>query len=222
MPSYPRGARTFWCECDCGQARRMRLAHLASGAVKSCGCFSREQAAARGMRVEAGQRFGRGTVVDPRIRIFFPSVPAGQPGARLACDCGGFYETPVHTLYSGMVKSCGCLHREFAATLASAYSTTHGMGSHPLYDTWWNMMRRCENEQHKGFRRYGGRGISVCPEWRGTAAFITWIESNLGPRPEGMSLDRIDNDGNYEPGNVRWATRSEQNLNREISRPAAG
>lgn len=76
------------------------------------------------------------------------------------------------------------------------------------------MHRRCEDPRAKDYPIYGGRGISVCAEWLDVTGFITWIEANLGPRPDGMSLDRINPDGNYEPGNVRWATSAVQVANR--------
>jgi len=91
---------------------------------------------------------------------------------------------------------------------------THGLYSHPLYPTWWNMVRRCHRPEHHAYPRYGGRGISVYEPWRtDVRAFAEWIDSNLGRRQEGMTLDRIDNDGNYEPGNLRWATRKAQTAN---------
>lgn len=80
------------------------------------------------------------------------------------------------------------------------------------------MLRRCEDSDNKSYPRYGGRGIAVCGEWHDVAVFIAWIEANIGPRPDGMSIDRIDNDGNYEPGNVRWATRSQQQRNKSRAR----
>jgi hypothetical protein len=90
----------------------------------------------------------------------------------------------------------------------------HGHAAHPLYPTWRNIVSRCENPADKAYPRYGGRGISILPEWRDVAVFITWIEGNLGPRPEGMTLDRWpDNNGNYEPGNVRWADAKQQRAN---------
>ena len=91
---------------------------------------------------------------------------------------------------------------------------THGMHSHPLYHTWWNMVRRCHHPAHPAYPRYGGREIWVWEPWRTDVRhFIEWIEANLGPRPDGMSLDRIDNDGWYEPGNLRWATPKMQTAN---------
>lgn len=76
------------------------------------------------------------------------------------------------------------------------------------------MLRRCENPDEAGYSNYGGRGITVCPEWRDPRAYIDYVEQELGPRPDpSCTIDRVDNDGNYEPGNIRWATRSQQNAN---------
>ena len=100
---------------------------------------------------------------------------------------------------------------------------SHGLSGHPLYGTWNAMIGRCERSASctpaSFWARYGGRGITVCPEWHDVAVFIAWIEENLGPRPPGMTLDRWpDGDGNYEPGNVRWASRSQQAQNRSPRR----
>jgi hypothetical protein len=96
---------------------------------------------------------------------------------------------------------------------------THGLsskknGKHPSYGRHGMMMRRCYNKDHRSYRNYGGRGIEVYEPWHDVVVYCNWLDDNLGPCPEGMTLDRIDNDGNYEPGNVRWATWSEQLLNR--------
>ena len=88
--------------------------------------------------------------------------------------------------------------------------TTHGMAYSREYRSWASMKQRCENPNHKRFSDWGGRGISVCDRWQRFENFI----SDMGPRPEGHSIDREDNDGNYEPGNCRWATRSQQQKNR--------
>jgi len=89
------------------------------------------------------------------------------------------------------------------------------MSAHPLYETWRNMVRRCHAPGFPDFKHYGARGIQVWPAWRDDfQSFADWIESNLGSRPEGMTLDRIDNDRGYDPENLKWATWSEQNRNR--------
>lgn len=90
-----------------------------------------------------------------------------------------------------------------------------GISKHPLHPLWWNIKSRCMIPSNKAYQWYGGRGITMHEEWQhDPRVFIAWIEENLGPRPEGMSLDRIDNDGNYEPGNLRWANATTQAINR--------
>ena len=94
------------------------------------------------------------------------------------------------------------------------FNATHGLSDHPLYRTWEGIRRRCYNPQLFAYQFYGGRGIRMFEPWRdGPTQFIEWIEANLGQRPDRHSLDRIDNDGDYAPGNLRWATWSEQRQN---------
>ena len=87
---------------------------------------------------------------------------------------------------------------------------THLLSKTPEYRAWANMWQRCTNPKAAGYENYGGRGIRVCERWRLFENFL----ADVGPRPEGLTLDRINNDGNYEPGNCRWATRSEQQFKR--------
>jgi hypothetical protein len=99
----------------------------------------------------------------------------------------------------------------------------HGLSKHPLYDTWTGMRLRCLKETFWAYKYYGGRGITIYPPWRDDArAFIEYIEAELGPRPEGMTLDRRDNSRNYEPGNLRWATWDEQVANRRPQANSTG
>lgn len=104
----------------------------------------------------------------------------------------------------------------------------HGLakGRPDMYYRWTNMMTRCYNENFPGYVHYGGRGISVCEDWHDIRAFVRDLDEILGPCPEGWGLDRTDNDGNYEPGNVRWASRSMQNRNKRygvnVSSPYRG
>lgn len=121
------------------------------------------------------------------------------------CDCGTKTIAQSNNLRSGNTTSCGCMAR-----LRHGHSKVGKR--HPLYGRWAAMIQRCTNPNHRQFGRYGGRGITVCDEWRTSfVAFLNDVGSPPGPR---YSLDRIDNDKGYEPGNVRWATQSQQCLNR--------
>lgn len=100
-----------------------------------------------------------------------------------------------------------------ASQLGADKARTHGLSLHPLYKTWRGMMLRCYDPTHVGYRNYGGRGIAVCAEWHDVSAYIAWAEQHLGPRPDGCTMDRVDNDRGYEPGNMRWATPSTQTTN---------
>jgi hypothetical protein len=128
------------------------------------------------------------------------------------CNCGKITEVTTDQLRSGSTQSCGCLRKDI--------STKHGDADNSyIYATWMGAKRRCLDKNRYNYRYYGGRGISFYHEWVDDyPSFKQWIQENLGDRPSDYSLDRIDNNGNYEPGNLRWASRSEQQLNRSCSK----
>jgi len=130
---------------------------------------------------------------------------------KCSCECGNIKTFRYGDLRSGRTKSCGCLCKEIV--------TKHDDGRkerphYYLHQTWYSMMKRCYNIKSKPYKDYGGRGIKVYQEWHDYENFKKWILQNLGERPKDYSLDRTNNDGNYEPINVRWATKLEQSKNR--------
>ena len=148
-----------------------------------------------------GKTFGRLTVLR--------SEGKGKNGKYLwlcRCSCGNTKVTDTGQLNSGCTQSCGCLKHD----LLVEKNLSHGLANTPIYNVWATMKQRCLNSSEKRFKDYGGRGIKVCERWLKFENFI----QDMGERPEKLELDRINNDGNYEPDNCRWVTRSENLKNR--------
>ena len=155
-----------------------------------------------------GMTFGRLTVIARAER-------GACPGPHLAwtchCACGTVVTVVGPSLRTGLTKSCGCLRRE----VTGAKRRSHRQSNSREYQSWAHAKRRCFSPRDANYANYGGRGITMCAEWRNSAA--TFLR-DMGPCPTGHTLDRIDNDGNYEPGNCRWATALTQTNNTRTNR----
>jgi len=147
-----------------------------------------------------GQKFGRLTAIRPTEERSGTNVVW-----ECLCLCGNTCFVPTSHLQSKHSRSCGCLRQE-----GHYFQRTHRKTGTSTYKSWKAMFQRYKNSNKKGFKNYGGRGITVCERWHKFENFL----ANMGERPEGLTLERINNDGNYEPGNCKWATYKEQNNNR--------
>lgn len=160
----------------------------------------------------SGQRYGKLVVIE---RTDDRRTEGGQSIIHWTClcDCGVIKAIRGTSLKIGRTSSCGCLHKE----LASEARTTHGKSKKRVYRIYHHMKERCYSPKDKRFSDYGGRGIAICREWKDSfESFYSWAMDN--GYQDDLSIDRIDNDGNYEPSNCRWVTSIEQGRNKRTTR----
>lgn len=157
-----------------------------------------------------GQRFGRLVALE-RVE----NSKSRQACWRCICDCGNHTVVCSFDLRSGNTASCGCWQKEIRKTLGQRVKT-HGLTRTRLYRIWNGMVARCVNPNERIYDYYGGRGITVCDEWRKFESFRDWALSH--GYTDSLSIDRIDVNGNYEPNNCRWATAKEQHNNQRSNR----
>ena len=188
-------------KCDCGTIKEVYYSKLKHGTSKSCGRCNH-------IEIKKGNKYSRWHVIGEK-----PVLQNQQKYWLCKCDCGTEKLVNEYKLSHGLTTSCGC----FRSESVSKRMKTHGISHSGIYREWQHMKRRCLSDAECKDRYYD-RGIKVCDEWNlDFEAFYEYVSKLEHFNEKGYSLDRIDNDGNYEPGNVRWATVKEQARNRENS-----
>ncbi len=203
---YSENRIHWFCKCECGNIKSVGASDLKRGDTTSCGCYDKERR--RKSKDLTGQKFGRLTVISRHMTesrgVFWNCI----------CDCGKEKIVNSGHLKNGHTKSCGCIQDEIFKEIV----TKHGLSGSYVYKLWCSVKERCFNKNVKQYKDYGGRGITLYFDWiESPVGFIEYVSKLENFGKDGYSLDRINNNGNYEPGNLRWATQATQCRNRRVS-----
>ena len=201
LEDYIPGSGRILCRCACGTEQYNYAGPLRDGKPASCGCVTPVRGRpfkGSGPYLKAGEVYGRLTVLE--------DVRYSKDLAHCLCECGAETKKRAYAIKGGNTRSCGCMRRE--------NNLTHGLSGHPLYQIWLNMIQRCTNPNDRGWENYGGRGITVCERWSGLPDGLLNFAADMGERPPGLSLDRLDNNNGYYKDNVAWNDAKRQTANR--------
>lgn len=200
--SEPKYGERFWkCVCDCGNETMVRGTTLMCGRTMSCGCL-RHNSPPNYVDL-TGKRFGRLVVLERSVINGNRKICKSGAMWRCLCDCGNIKDIPSGELTSGRTKSCGCLKHDMMST--------HEKSNTKIYKIYKGIISRCYCKTATGYKNYGGRGITVCDEWLGEHGFENFYEWSMNNGYyDGLSIDRINVNGNYEPSNCRWITMKQQ------------
>lgn len=221
-PHITKGGKyiTRWkCQCDCGNITEVDSQKLRNGHTTSCGCFIKEN---KGANFEdlTGKKFNRLTVIK--------FIPASERTARgynwlCKCDCGNLIKANANKLKNGLQQSCGCLKEEMKYNIGNV-NKKYKYSNKRLYGIYKSMINRCYDTNGREYHNYGGRGITVCPEWLGEYGydvFAEWALStgyDINAKHGECTIDRINVDKGYSPDNCTWKTNKQQQNNRRNNR----
>ena len=191
-------ARRFDCECECGNLINTRYSRLKNGEKLSCGCIE----------LEIKEKEDKAYIGLKQDMLTVKEVKRenGRVNIHCMCDCGNYIVYTKEYWHRKHFKSCGCINSK----KQRERQLKHGMSNTLTYNTYTGMLGRCNDPGNSSYKYYGARGIKVCDKW--LESFNNFYE-DMGDRPDGYTLDRIDVNGNYEPSNCRWADNTTQSIN---------